>query len=141
MKTLAKTLICCAPSIFAVSADAAAEISSQTVAALPSHYHLGPGDCRPGIGFSFVAETPDHPSTYPKLVLRVFNGQIIGMVFEAEAAAGWKPWYDQPEGKPVSHHGGPPHYSQAIYFKAPPTTADCANATGPGKTMGARSER
>lgn len=141
MKMSVKTLICCVVSIGAVSADAAAETSSQTVAGLPSHYHLGPGGCRPGNGFSFVAETPDHPSTYPKLVLRVFNGQIIGMVFEAEAPAGWKPWYDQPDGKPVSHHGGPPHYSQAIYFNTPPTAADCANVTGPGKTIGARPAR
>lgn len=136
-----KMLICCAVSMFAISADAAAETSSQAIAGLPSHYHLAAGGCRPGNGFSFVADTPDHPSTYPKLVVRVFNGEIIGVVFEAEAASGWKPWYDQPEAKPLSHHGGPPHYSQAIYFKAPPTAADCANATEPSKTMSTRPER
>lgn len=103
------------------------------VAGLPPHYHLGHGGCRPAIGYSFVAETPDHPSTYPKLILRVFNGEIIGVVFESDAAAGWKPWYDQPVGKPVSHGGGPAHYSQAIYLKAPPSAADCTKSAGPGK--------
>jgi hypothetical protein len=103
------------------------------VAGLPPHYHLGHGGCRAGVGYSFVAQAPDHPSTYPKLILRVFNGEIIGMVFESDAAAGWKPWYDQPVGKPVSHGGGPAHYSQAIYVKAPPSAADCGQSAGPGK--------
>lgn len=109
------------------------EPAAGTVAGLPPHYHPGHGGCRPGVGYSFVAEAPGHPSTYPKLVLRVFNGEIIGMVFESDAAAGWKPWYDQPDGKSVSHGGGPAHYSQVIYVKPPPSAADCGRSEGPGK--------
>ena len=75
----------------------------------------------------------DHPSTYPKLVLPLFNGEVIGMVFEADAPVGWQPWYDQPVGKPISHGGGPAHYSQTIYLKPPPSAADCMKSAGPGK--------
>jgi hypothetical protein len=114
-------------------AATSSEPTAGTVAGLPTHYHLGHGGCRPGTGYTFVAETPDHPSVYPKLILRIFDGEIIGMVFEAEAASGWKPWYDQPMGKPVSHGGGPMHYSQAIYVKSPPSVSDCERSTGPGK--------
>lgn len=116
-----------------VYAAGPSEPPTGTVAGLPTHYHIGHGGCRPGIGYSFIAQTGDHPSTYPKLVLRVFNGEIIGMVFEADTAAGWKPWYDQPAGKPISHGGGPAHYSQAIYVKPPPSAADCMKSAGPGK--------
>jgi hypothetical protein len=97
---------------------------------IPNHYKLVSGDCRAGRGYSFVAEATGHPSTYPKLILLVFNGEIIGTIFEADASAGWKPWYDQPKGAPMSHGGGPAHYSQAIYVKRPPTTEECASSTG-----------
>lgn len=101
------------------------------VSDIPPHYKPASAECRPGRGYSFIAETAKHPSTYPKLILRVFNGEVIGAIFEVPATAGWKPWYDQPEGKPVSHGGGPAHYSQAIYFKKPPTAAECASSPGP----------
>ncbi|MBX9661567.1 MAG: hypothetical protein K2X00_23665 [Nitrospiraceae bacterium] len=68
---------------------------------------------------------PDHP----KLVLRVYKGKIIGMVFETDAAAGWQPWYDQSVGKPISHGGGPANYSQTIYLKPPPSAADCIQSS------------
>ena len=97
---------------------------------IPNHYKLVGGDCRAGRGYTFIAEATGHPSTYPKLILRVFNGEIIGMVFEADASAGWRPWYDQPKGEPISHGGGPAHYSQAIYVKRPPTAEECASSAG-----------
>lgn len=112
----------------------AAENSAPAVAAqagIPPHYKPGHGGCRPGAGYSFIAEAAGHPSTYPKLILRVFGGEVIGAVFEADAAAGWKPWYDQPAGRPVSHGNGPAHYSQSLYFKPPPTADDCARSVGP----------
>lgn len=98
---------------------------------VPPHYKPADGGCRPDRGYSFIAETPTHRSTYPKLILRVFNGEVIGAIFEVPAASGWKPWYDQPEGKPTSHGSGPAHYSQAIYFKKPPTAQECALSPGP----------
>lgn len=97
---------------------------------IPAHYKPT-GGCRPGHGYSFVASAPSHPSTYPKLILRVFKGELIGMIFEAGAETGWKPWYDQPNGKPVSHGDGPAHYSQAIWLKTPPTAEQCATSKGP----------
>lgn len=132
MKTAIKILICCLASSGLAPTEAYPETVSP-VAGLPSHFRLAHGGCRAGRGYSFVAEAPDHRSTYPKLVLRVFNGEIIGMVFEVDASTGWKPWYDQPAGKPISHDGGPQHYSQAINIKPPPTASDCAKSIGPGK--------
>ena len=98
---------------------------------IPAHYKLGHGGCRPGGGYSFIASASGHPSTYPKLILKVFNGEIIGMIFEAGVESGWKPWYDQPREKPISHGGGPVHYSQAIYMRKPPTAEECAASKGP----------
>ena len=109
----------------------AAESPSGSAFQIPPHYKLGSGGCRPGGGYSFVADASDYASTYPKLILRVFNGELIGIVLEVGAEAGWKPWYDQPDGKPVSHGGGPAHYSQAIYMKKPPTAEECAASKGP----------
>ena len=113
------------------SAIYAAERTPGSKFEIPPHYKLGSGGCRPGGGYSFSANTPDHPSTYPKLILRIFNGELVGMIFEVDAAAGWKPWYDQPKGRPISHGGGPAHYSQAIYLKKPPTAEECASSRGP----------
>lgn len=53
--------------------------------------------------------------------LRVFNGDVIGFQFEVDAKDGWRPWYDQPEGKPTTHEGGIPHYTQTMYIKKGPT--------------------
>ena len=115
------------------SVVAAEERTSESKFKIPPHYKLGSGGCRPGSGYSFVTEAPGHPSTYPKLVLKVFNGELVGMIFEVDAGAGWKPWYDQPNGKPISHAAGPAHYSQAIYIQRPPTAEECASSTGPWK--------
>ncbi|MBX9826599.1 MAG: hypothetical protein K2Y27_16610 [Xanthobacteraceae bacterium] len=111
-------------------ADAFVSPSAAADTKIPPHYTVS-GGCRPGGGYSFVASAPGHPSTYPKLILRVFKGELIGMIFEAGTESGWKPWYDQADGKPVSHGSGPAHYSQAIWLKTPPTAEQCAASKGP----------
>jgi len=98
---------------------------------IPSYYKPGSGQCSAGRGYSFSAEAPDYPSTYPKLNLRVFNGEVIGFLFEVDVKEGWKPWYDQPEGKPTAHGHGPAHYTQTIYIKKGPTAEECNASTGP----------
>ena len=98
---------------------------------IPPHYGPGNNRCSPGRGYSFSAETGNHPSTYPKLNLRVFNGEVIGVVFEVPAKEEWKPWYDQPEGKPTAHDGTHEHYTQTIYFKKGPTAEECKQSKGP----------
>lgn len=98
---------------------------------IPPHYKPGGGNCSPGRGYSFSAEAPNHPSTYPKLNLRVFNGEVIGITFELEAKEGWKPWYDQAEGNPTVHDGSIKHYTQTIYFKKGPTVEECKASKGP----------
>lgn len=98
---------------------------------IPSHYKPGAGACRAGRGYTFSAEAPNHSSTYPKLNLRVFNGEVIGFIFELDAKEGWKPWYDQPDGKPTAHDGSIQHYTQTIYIKKGPTADECKNSTGP----------
>lgn len=97
---------------------------------IPPHYKPG-NRCSPGRGYSFSAEAPNYPSTYPKLNLRVFNGEVIGVVFEVPAQEGWKPWYDQAEGKPTAHDGSHEHYTQTIYFKKGPTGEECKQSKGP----------
>jgi hypothetical protein len=98
---------------------------------IPPHYKAGSGTCSPGRGYSFTAEAPHHPSTYPKVNLRVFNGEVIEFTFEVPAKEGWKPWYDQTEGKPTSHDRSIPHYTQTIYFKKGPTAEECKASKGP----------
>ena len=66
---------------------------------IPPYYKTGSGQCSTGRGYNMSAEAPNYPSTYPKMNLRVFNGEVIGFTFELDAKEGWKPWYDQPEGK------------------------------------------
>ena len=44
---------------------------------IPPHYKAGSGTCSPGRGYSFTAEAPHHPSTYPKVNLRVFNSEVM----------------------------------------------------------------
>lgn len=98
---------------------------------IPPHYKPGEGGCRPDRGYTFSAQAPNFPSTYPKLNLRVFNGEVIGFIFELDAKEGWKPWYDQPEGKPTQHDKSPPHYTQTIYIKKGPTAEECKASKGP----------
>jgi len=63
--------------------------------------------------------------------LRVFNREVIGFLFEVDAKEGWKPWYDQPEGKPTARDGGQEHYTQTIYIKKGPTAEECKSSKGP----------
>jgi hypothetical protein len=98
---------------------------------IPPHYKPGSGGCSPGRGYNFSAEAPNYSSTYPKLNLRAFNGEVIGFVIEVPAKEGWKPWYDQPEGKPTQHDNSPPHYTQTIYIKKGPTAEECKASKGP----------
>jgi hypothetical protein len=97
---------------------------------IPPYYKASEGGCRPGRGYSLSAQATNHPSTYPKMNLRVFNGEVIGFVFEVDAKDGWKPWYDQPEGKPTSHDGSIQHYTQTIYVKKGPTADECKASKG-----------
>lgn len=98
---------------------------------IPQYYKPGNNRCAPGRGYSFSAEASNYSSTYPKLNLRVFNGEVIGVVFEVPAKEGWKPWYDQPEGKPTAHDGSHEHYTQTTYFKKGPTSEECKLSKGP----------
>ena len=114
-----------------VAGSYAAEVTLGPDLKIPPHYKPGSGSCSAGRGYSFSAAAPNYPSTYPKLNLRVFNGEVIGFLFEVDAKEGWKPWYDQPEGKPTTHEGSPPHYTQTIYIKKGPTAEQCKAAKGP----------
>ena len=98
---------------------------------IPPHYKPGSGSCSAGRGYSFSAAAPNYASSYPKLNLRVFNGEVIGFIFELDAKEGWKPWYDQPEGKPTEHDGSVKHYTQTIYIKKGPTAEECKASKGP----------
>lgn len=124
-------LVALSASLFA--AEPSLSSAARQVTGIPPHYKPGHNGCRAGAGYSFIAEASGHSSTYPKLILRVFDGEVIGVVFEADATAGWKPWYDQAAGKPISHGNGPAHYSQSLYFKSPPTADDCSKSAGPLK--------
>ena len=119
--------------LFVLAADQSAVHGQQrrpVDVGIPSHYVVKT-DCIPNRGFLAVSEAPNHPATLPMLNLFIFNGEVIGLLFEAHARDGWKPWYDEPEGQPVSHDGGPPHYSQLIMLKAGPTAQQCKAAKGP----------
>lgn len=114
----------------AVEGSSSAQVILAPDLKIPSHYRAGKR-CDPGRGYGFTAEAPNFPSTYPKLNLRVFNGEVIGFIFELDAKEGWKPWYDQPEGKPTAHDGSIQHYTQTIYIKKGPTAEECKLAKGP----------
>lgn len=96
---------------------------------IPAHYAVKTR-CIPNRGFIAEAEAPNHPPALPMLNLLIFNGEVVGLLFEVLARDGWKPWYDEPEGKPVSHDGGPEHYSQLIMLKQGPTAEQCKAAKG-----------
>jgi len=117
--------------VLAAAASHSAEVVLGPDLKIPPHYKFGGGNCSAGRGYNFSAEAPNHPSTYPKMNLRVFNGEVIGFLFELDAKEGWKPWYDQPEGKPTAHDGSVKHYTQTIYIKKGPTAEDCKASKSP----------
>ena len=92
---------------------------------IPPHYKPRSGRCTPGKGYVLGAKAPNYHSHLPALNLWGFNGEVIGFMFEVHTKEGWKPWYDQPEGKPIVHGKGPPHYSQIFFIKKPPTAEEC----------------
>lgn len=99
-------------------------------ASIPSYYSVKPR-CVTGRGFIALPEAPGQPVALPFVGLWVFNGEVIGLLFEALERDGWRPWYDEPEGQAVSHDGGPRHYSQLVMFKPGPTAEQCKAAKGP----------
>lgn len=95
--------------------------------AVPRHY-LVKKHCLPGRGFIAVAEAPSYPTTLPMMALFVFNGEVVGFHLEVHERDGWKPWYNQPQGEPVSHDGGPKHYTQTVMIRKGPSAEDCKAA-------------
>jgi len=118
-------------SLGVVSDSSAAEVTLGPDLKIPPYYEAGSGRCSPGRGYNMSAEAPGYPSTYPKMNLRVFSGEVIGFLFELDSKEGWKPWYDQPEGKPTKHDDDPAHYTQTIYIKKGPTAEECKSSKGP----------
>ena len=121
-----KALLVLSMSALAAQSSYADEAPGARVA-VPPHYVVKK-HCVPGRGFVAAAEAPNHPSTYPKLNLFVFKGEVVGFLFEAHEKDGWKPWYNQPQGQPVSHDGGSKHYTQTIMIKNGPTAEECKAA-------------
>lgn len=115
---------------FGLGVPSFAEVMLGTDLKIPPHYTPGK-DCRAGRGYHTAAQGPNYPTTMPKMDLKVFKGEVIGFIFEADAKEGWKPWYDQPEGQPTSHDGGPKHYTQTIMIKKGPTAEECKASKGP----------
>jgi hypothetical protein len=109
------------------SLDARAQERTRVEIGIPKHYAVKT-KCIPERGFFAVAEALGHEEALPMVALLLFKGEVIGILFEALARDGWRPWYDEPEGKPVSHGGGPEHYSQLMMFKRGPTAEECNTA-------------
>lgn len=72
-----------------VASTGAAEVVLGPDLKIPPHYRPGSGGCGVGRGYSFSADAPNYPSTYPKVNLRVFNGEVFGFTFELDAKEGW----------------------------------------------------
>jgi len=130
MKTITNTVFATLVSLAPVATIGAAEVVLGPDLKIPPYYKASTS-CSAGRGYNASAEAPGHPSTYPKMNLRVFNGEVIGFLFELDARDGWKPWYDQLEGKPTQHDDSPGHYTQTIYIKKGPTAEQCKASKGP----------
>jgi hypothetical protein len=88
MGKFAMTVLVIAVSLGLFASTGSSEVTLGLELKIPPHYEPGSGGCTPGRGYSFSAKASNHPSTYPKLNLRVFNGEIIGFIFEIEAKEG-----------------------------------------------------
>ena len=94
---------------------------------VPQHYVVRP-HCTPGRGFFAAPRAPDHTTNLPFMAVLVFDNEVIGFLFEVHEKEGWKPWYDQSQGRPIRHGDGPPHYSQTIMIRKGPTPEQCKAA-------------
>ena len=85
-------------------------------------------NCIENVGFVYFSP---HLATANKARVSIltFNDEIIGIISAWPASEGWFPHADQPEDNPINIRDIP-SYTQAIYFKDPPTAEDCAIATG-----------
>lgn len=95
---------------------------------MPQHYVVRT-HCTPGRGFFAAPQLQGQAPALPFLAMFVFNGEVTGFLLEVDAKEGWKPWYDQPEGRPISHYGGPKHYTQTAMIRKGPAAEECKAAT------------
>ena len=112
-----------------ISVGAQPAVSLSEGLKLPPYYVLK-SRCIPEHGYVAIPEAPNHPPALPLVAVFVYRGEVIGVLFEALEKDGWRPWYDEPEGKAVSHDGGPRHYSHTAMFKKGPSTEDCKASKG-----------
>ena len=126
MKTIIIIVALLVTSLGLATCPYAGEVTLGPDLKIPPHYKPGGGGCSPGRGYSFSAEAPNYASTYPKVNLRVFNGEVIGFTFEVPAKEGWKPWYDQPEGMAASRTT-----RRRSISKKGPTAEGCKSSKGP----------
>ena len=122
-----RTIAC---ALLLLAALPASPVLAHEGVAVPSHYVVRK-NCTPGRGFIAIPEAPNFPPGYPMMALFVFNGEVVGFLLEVHEKDGWKPWYDQPQGQPISHGGGPKHYSQLVMIKKGPTAEECRRAKAP----------
>lgn len=113
--------------LLSVPAMQPAHAHDEATDAIPSYYTVK-NHCVAGRGFVAVPEAPGFPPAYPFVALLVFKGEIVGFLLEVGEKDGWKPWYNQPQEQPVSHDGGPRHYTQTIMIKKGPTAEECKAA-------------
>src|SRR5262247_3154247 len=92
-EAVTKTLLV-ASCLLAFGANAAlAQERRRVEVGIPKHYTVK-SKCIPNRGFFLVAEAPGHEEALPLVALLVFKGEVIGLMFEALARDGWRPWYD-----------------------------------------------
>jgi hypothetical protein len=61
----------------------------------------------------------------PHLTVGVGHGDVVTLVeIVVPAAAGWEPWFDQPEGEPTEIHGIGEAYTQHVWITEPDTVVE-----------------
>lgn len=78
-----------------------------------NRYRTDSGECSSGIGQVRVSGTNS-------LRILTFNEQVIGVQRSWDKNNNWKPWADQPEGKPDKGA-----YTHTVFFKQPPSEEEC----------------